>query len=254
MRSSEWSGQALDVLRRDGADFRIAGETRGDAGADPRRAFAQQELARGRGDAIGVQRFAATVIEHARLRRRNQRRDLLRDEGIVHVAVARIDVDRMRTVPEREPAGAHARHSASSGPCGPNAGSVNGQRHLADGGDRLGVLGLGAAAEIVFAARRIGADDHEVAAVLEALMPGAGRQNDDVAGRDVDLCAVARRRSAPWRGRGRCPSPRGSSNDSARKGKCRCATCRPSRCRQRSSRSAVPGRASRRDRCRRDKE
>ena len=117
--------QALDLVRRDGADFRIAGEARGDAGTDPRRAFAQQQLARGRGDAIGVQRFAATVIEHARLRRRNQRRDLLRDQGIVNVAVARVDVDRMGAVPEREPAGAHARHSASSGPCGPNAGSVN---------------------------------------------------------------------------------------------------------------------------------
>ena len=121
---------ARDVLGRDGADFRIAGEARGDAGTDPRRAFAQQQLARGRGDAIGVQRFAATVIEHARLRRGNQRRDLLRDEGIVHVAVARIDVDRMRAVPKLEPAGSHVRHSASSGPCGPNAGSVNGSGTL----------------------------------------------------------------------------------------------------------------------------
>ena len=123
--------QALDVFRRNGADFRIAGEARGDAGTDPRRAFAQQQLAwRGRGDAIGVQRFAATVIEHARLRRGNQRRDLLRDEGIVNVAVARIDVDRMRAVPKLEPAGIHVRHSASSGPCGPNAGSVNGSGTL----------------------------------------------------------------------------------------------------------------------------
>ena len=130
MRSSEWSATALDLLGRDSADFRIAGEARSDAGADPRRAFAQKELARGGGDAIGVQRFAATVIEHARLRRRNQRRDLLRDKGIVNIAVARIDVDRMRAVPELKPAGAHTRHSANSGPCGPNAGSVNGSGTL----------------------------------------------------------------------------------------------------------------------------
>src|ERR1700689_1256952 len=77
-----------------------------------------------------MQRFAATVIEYTRLRRRHQRRDLLRDEGIVHVAMARIDVDRMRAVPEREPARAHARHSASSGPFGPNAGSVKGSGTL----------------------------------------------------------------------------------------------------------------------------
>ena len=117
---------ALDVLGRDGADFGIAGKARGDAGADPRRAFAQQQLARGGGDAIGMQRFAATVIEHPRLRRGNQRRDLLCDEIVMNVAVARIDIDRMRAVPEREPARAHVSHSASSGPFGPNAGSVKG--------------------------------------------------------------------------------------------------------------------------------
>ena len=62
---------ALDLSGRDGVDFRVAGEARGDAGANPRRAFAQRKLARGGGDAIGMQRFAATVIEHARQWRRN---------------------------------------------------------------------------------------------------------------------------------------------------------------------------------------
>src|SRR6202167_1845084 len=52
--------------------------------------------------------------------------DILGRDG----AMARIEVNRMRAVPEREPARAHARHSASSGPFGPNAGSVKGSGTL----------------------------------------------------------------------------------------------------------------------------
>ena len=52
------------------------------------------------------------------------------DVAVVHVLVAIVHIDRMRAVPEREPARAHARHSASSGPFGPNAGSVAGSGTL----------------------------------------------------------------------------------------------------------------------------
>src|ERR1019366_9395759 len=52
------------------------------------------------------------------------------------------------------------------------------------------MLGLAAAAKIVFAARRIGADDYEIGARHEALVTGALRKHDDIAGRDVDRLAV----------------------------------------------------------------
>ena len=50
------------------------------------------------------------------------------------VLVACIDVNGMRAVPEREPVGDHARHSAISGPSGPNTGSVVGRRHVGNRG------------------------------------------------------------------------------------------------------------------------
>src|SRR5579862_791227 len=75
-----------------------------------------------------MQRLAGAVIEHAGLRRRHQRRDLLRDQAIMDIAVPRVDIDRVRTVPKRKPI--HARHSVTSGPFGPKAGSVAGSGTL----------------------------------------------------------------------------------------------------------------------------
>src|SRR3974390_1536498 len=69
---------------------------------------------------------------------------------------------------------------------------IGGRRwELGDGGDRARVLGLAAATEVVFAARRIGADHHEVGARPQALMPGPGRQDADGAGEHIDLRAAA---------------------------------------------------------------
>src|SRR6185436_16235668 len=62
--------------------------------------------------------------------------------------------------------------------------------HLRNGDERLLVLGLAAAAEIELAGFRIGADHDEVGADPERLVAGAGRQDRDVAGREVDLLAL----------------------------------------------------------------
>src|SRR5579885_1746066 len=64
----------------------------------------------------------------------------------------------------------------------------------------LGALGVGRSAQIVCAARRIGAHHQKPRTGIDALMAGAGRQDHDVAGRYVDLLAFvaaeANRRAA----------------------------------------------------------
>jgi len=52
---------------------------------------------------IGMQRLAAAVIEHARLRRGQQPNDIGGNRAVMHVEMARIDVDRVIAVPEADP-------------------------------------------------------------------------------------------------------------------------------------------------------
>ena len=54
------------------------------------------------------------------------RGDFFRDQTIVDVLGAGVDVNRMRAVPKRDPLRDHARHSVMSGPFAPNTGSVAG--------------------------------------------------------------------------------------------------------------------------------
>ena len=64
-------------------------------------------------------------------------------------------------------------------------------RHLGDRRQRLVAFGrIVAAAKIVRAVRRIGADDQKIVAARKPLMPGAGRQYDDVAGRKLEYFAA----------------------------------------------------------------
>ena len=129
-----------------------------------------------------------------------------------------------------------------------------GQRHARNGAERARMFGLRAAAQIVVALRRIGADHQQIGRRRDALMPGAGGQHRDVAGLDLELLAAARRRSARAPGRPRCRALRGSANGNARTGKCRCATCRgPSRSSRTSSRSPPPGLSRAPHRSRRDR-
>src|SRR5215831_1793398 len=61
--------------------------------------------------------------------------------------------------------------------------------HPGNGLERLGVLGLAAAAQIVHSALGISADHAKLGRRPQALMAGAGRQHDDVAGGDVEHLA-----------------------------------------------------------------
>jgi hypothetical protein len=65
-----------------------------------------------------------------------------------------------------------------------------GRRHVGDNGERLGVLGLAAAAKIVLSVRRICADNHKIRSLAQPLMAGAGRQHHDVAGHYIDRLAI----------------------------------------------------------------
>ena len=56
----------------------------------------------GRRDEVGVQRLAAAIIEHGGASRK-VRADVLRNLAVMHVAMARIDVDRMFGIPEGDP-------------------------------------------------------------------------------------------------------------------------------------------------------
>src|SRR5271156_5963639 len=118
--------QTRHLVRRDHADFWIIRKSLLQLVAHTWRGFAQQELARGGGDDIRMECFARAVIKYARLRSRHQCRDLLCDQSEMHVLVSCIDVNGMRTVPERQPVGDHARHNVVSGPSAPNTGSVLG--------------------------------------------------------------------------------------------------------------------------------
>ena len=114
------------LVRRQHMNVALAGKPIGQTFAHTGRRLAQKKLARCGGHDVGVQGFAATVIEHARLRRGHQRGDFFRNQAVMHVLVARIDIDRMGSVPERKPVCRHARHSPSKGPSGPNTGSFSG--------------------------------------------------------------------------------------------------------------------------------
>ena len=100
------------------------------------------------------------------------------------------DVNEMRAVPERLPVGDHDRHNAISGPSAPNTGSVCGSGTRGIEVERGCVFRPAAAAEIVGADRRIGADHDEVRRVAQALVAGAGRQHNDIAGREIDLAPM----------------------------------------------------------------
>src|SRR5690242_20420573 len=84
--------QPLDFVRLDHTELWIIGKSRGDTGAYARRTLTEQNLARGRRDNIGMERFARTVIEHMRGRGGYVARDVLRDLAIIDIFVARIDV------------------------------------------------------------------------------------------------------------------------------------------------------------------
>src|SRR5665213_368207 len=64
-------------------------------------------------------------------------------------------------------------------------------RHLLDGRERTVAVGrVVAAAKIVGPVRRISADHEKIVAAQQALMPGAGRQQRNVAGLELESLAV----------------------------------------------------------------
>ena len=95
--------QPRDLLGPDDADLRLLREAGGDAGAHGRRRLAQEQAAAFCRHEIGMQRLAAAVVEHARLRRGQQPDDVGGDGAVMHVEMARIGVDRMIAVPEADP-------------------------------------------------------------------------------------------------------------------------------------------------------
>src|SRR5262249_24606898 len=86
--------QALNLLRCDRSDFQIIGKSRSNTDAYEWRSVAEQNLARDRRDNIGVERFARTVIEHACGGGGQVACDLLRNQPIMDVLMACIDIDR----------------------------------------------------------------------------------------------------------------------------------------------------------------
>src|SRR5262249_61547121 len=64
------------------------------------------------------------------------------------------------------------------------------QRNMRDAHERLGMLGLAAAAEVIAAVRRIGTNDHEVQSLPDTLMAGASPHHRNVAGAKLDLAAA----------------------------------------------------------------
>ena len=102
MTSSEPAGSAATSSGERIVDRRIAGEAGGKRGAHLRRRVAQDQRARTGGDEVGGERLAAAIVEHRRAGRQ-MRAHVLRDRAVVHVAMARIDVDRMLGIPEGDP-------------------------------------------------------------------------------------------------------------------------------------------------------
>ena len=72
-------------------------------------------------------------------------------------------------------------------------------------------------------------DHHQFGRCPQALMPGACRQHHHVAAGDVEVAAACAAEAQLGAG-ARCRASRGPSSDSGRRDRCRCATCRPSRC------------------------
>src|SRR5580693_4779992 len=114
------------LVRRQDVNVSLAGKAIDQAFAHAGRRLAEKKLAGRRRHEVGVQGFAAAIIEHAGLRPRHERGDVLRDQSVMHVLMACIDIDRVWAVPESKPVCRHARHSASNGPSGPNTGSASG--------------------------------------------------------------------------------------------------------------------------------
>ena len=128
MRSNDRSGSCLTSSGAAARIFGLPAKRAARPCAHAGRAFAQQQFVGSGGDNVGVQCLAAAIVEYARLRRRHQRGDCFRDDAVMNVLVTRIDVDRMRTIPECKPV--HVRHNDNNGPSGPNAGSVAGSGTL----------------------------------------------------------------------------------------------------------------------------
>ena len=125
------SGAANGFPRETGFDITVSSEVMAvlcltSGLADLGRRLGNIVVGRNRGHLVGMRCLAAAKVEHTRLRARQIRHDRVGHIAIVHVLVAGIDIDRVRAVPEREPVGGHARHSASNGPSGPNTGSASG--------------------------------------------------------------------------------------------------------------------------------
>ena len=71
-------------------------------GAHARRCLAKRQAFCGRRDHIRVQGFTAAVVEDVPTRWQ-MRADIPRHGAVMHIAVAGIDVDRMRGIPEGDP-------------------------------------------------------------------------------------------------------------------------------------------------------
>ncbi len=114
MRSSESFLKPRDLMRRQHADIGVRGEPLLQCGAQPRRRFAEDKFAGGFRHQVGMQGLAASIIEHARVRRRHQRGDLFGDQPVMNVLVPGIDVNEMPAVKERKPIGDRSPHGVGS--------------------------------------------------------------------------------------------------------------------------------------------
>src|ERR1700733_1279079 len=105
--------EALHLFGCDYANFRVSSrslvsaETRGQPGPGSRRCLTQHELASRRGNNARMQCVPTAIIEHTRFRRRNELGDVVSNQPIMHVLVARIYVGRVRTVPVIKPSSRH---------------------------------------------------------------------------------------------------------------------------------------------------
>ena len=84
--------QPLDLLRHDHLEFRIISKSPGDSGTHARGSLAEQNLASGCRDNVGMERFAGTVVENMRGSGWHVSCNILRNLTIINVLVARIDV------------------------------------------------------------------------------------------------------------------------------------------------------------------
>ena len=105
-----------DLLRRTHLDLRVSAEAALQRGAHHGRGLAQDQRPRTGGDEVGMERLAAAVVEHRRAGR-HVGANVLRNPTVMHVAMTRIDVDRMLGIPEGDPV-AHrlVPHLARHGP------------------------------------------------------------------------------------------------------------------------------------------